>query len=80
MLENRAETQVDAPQELVCEVIKETVLETGIIYFYIPFSVAVFQNLEDAKSFLKKRLKKPFLHLVFYYKISFLKYLKQTNH
>lgn len=80
MLENRAEIQVDAPQELDCEVIKETVLETGIIYFYIPFSVAVFQNLEDAKSFLKKCLEKAFPHLVFYYKIPFLKYLKQTNH
>lgn len=43
---------------LDCKAIREIVLETIIMWFYVPFSVAVFQNSEDARSVLKISLKK----------------------
>lgn len=72
-----------SPQELDwpldCKAVREIVLE-NYYWFYIPFSVTVFQNMEGARSVLKICLKKAFLHIAFYCKISSLKYIKQVNH
>lgn len=65
-----------SPQELdwplACKIIREIVLQISIIWFYIPFSIAVFQNLEDARHLLKISLKKsiPTLHFTVKFHLS----------